>query len=35
MLRHRRIVQALGVVSIFVTAMWGMWVNLNVSVLHP
>ena len=32
--RHRRHVQLLGVVSIFVTSMWGMWVNLNASVLH-
>ena len=33
MIRHRRIVQAIGVVSIFVTAMWGMWKNLSASVL--
>ncbi len=31
--RTRRIIQGIGVVSIFVTSMWGMWVNLNVSVL--
>ena len=31
--RHRMAVQALGMVSIFVTAMWGMWQNLNASVL--
>ena len=30
---HRRNVQVLGVLSIFVTSMWGMWVNLNQSVL--
>ncbi len=30
---HRRKVQGVGVVSIFVTSMWGMWVNLNVNVL--
>ncbi|MEM9797986.1 MAG: component of SufBCD complex [Pseudomonadota bacterium] len=30
---HRRMVQAVGIVSIFVTSMWGMWVNLNHSVL--
>ena len=33
LLRHRRTVQAVGAGAIFVTAMWGMWVNLNVSVL--
>lgn len=31
--RHRIAVQAVGVVSIFVTAVWGMWQNLNVSAL--
>ncbi|MEM8848393.1 MAG: component of SufBCD complex [Pseudomonadota bacterium] len=31
--RHRRSVQMVGVVSIFATSMWGMWVNLNQSVL--
>lgn len=31
--RHRRYVQMVGVVSIFATSMWGMWVNLNQSVL--
>jgi hypothetical protein len=30
---HRMSVQAVGVVSIFVTAMWGMWQNLNASTL--
>ncbi|WP_096785756.1 component of SufBCD complex [Rhodobacter sp. CZR27] len=30
---HRRRVQALGVVSIFVTAMWGMYQNLRIGVL--
>lgn len=30
---HRRRVQLVGIVSIFVTSMWGMWVNLNQSVL--
>ncbi|MGB3408581.1 MAG: component of SufBCD complex [Jannaschia sp.] len=30
---HRRKVQTIGVFSIFVTSMWGMWVNLNQSVL--
>ncbi|MEL6585561.1 MAG: component of SufBCD complex [Pseudomonadota bacterium] len=31
--RHRRAIQLIGVVSIFTTALWGMWVNLNASVL--
>ncbi|MEM7641033.1 MAG: component of SufBCD complex [Pseudomonadota bacterium] len=31
--KHRRSVQMVGVVSIFATSMWGMWVNLNQSVL--
>lgn len=31
--RHRRNIQMIGVVSIFVTALWGMWQNMNVSVL--
>ena len=31
--RHRLMVQGLGVVSIFVTALWGMWQNLNLSEL--
>jgi hypothetical protein len=31
--RHRRTVQGLGLVSIFATAMWGMWVNVTASVL--
>jgi hypothetical protein len=30
---HRRAVQGLGMVSIFLTAMWGMLQNLNISVL--
>lgn len=30
---HRLKVQAIGVVAIFVTAMWGMWQNLNAAVL--
>jgi hypothetical protein len=28
--RHRLMVQAIGMVSIFVTAFWGMWQNMNV-----
>ncbi|WP_233489776.1 component of SufBCD complex [Jannaschia rubra] len=31
--RTRRWIQGIGIVSIFVTSMWGMWVNLNVNVL--
>lgn len=31
--RHRLIVQAIGMVSIFVTAMWGMYMNLSVGAL--
>jgi hypothetical protein len=31
---HRRIVQAVGMVSIFVTAMFGMYQNLNISILN-
>ncbi|WP_299813637.1 component of SufBCD complex [uncultured Jannaschia sp.] len=31
--RTRRTIQLIGILSIFVTSMWGMWVNLNVSVL--
>ncbi len=30
---HRHAVQGLGVVSIFVTAMWGMFQNMNITVL--
>ena len=33
LLRHRRAVQMVGVVAIFVTSMWGMWTNLNANVL--
>ncbi len=31
--RHRLFVQAIGVVSIFVTAMWGMYQNLTIGAL--
>lgn len=31
--RTRRWIQMIGIVSIFVTSMWGMWSNLNSSVL--
>ncbi|WP_109565823.1 component of SufBCD complex [Jannaschia seohaensis] len=30
---HRRMVQAVGVVAIFVTSMFGMWINMNHSAL--
>jgi len=30
---HRMFVQMIGVVAIFVTAMWGMWTNLNYGAL--
>ncbi len=33
LVRTRRMVQGVGIVSIFVTSMWGMWVNLNANVL--
>lgn len=33
LVRHRMAIQVLGMVSIFVTAMWGMWQNLNASAL--
>jgi len=32
---HRLSVQMLGVVFIFITAFWGMWVNVTVSPLSP
>lgn len=31
--RHRKGIQVLGVVSIFVTALWGMYTNMTVTVL--
>jgi hypothetical protein len=31
---HRRVTQSIGMVAIFVTAMYGAWVNLNLSILH-
>ncbi len=33
LLRHRLITQFIGMVSIFVTALWGMYQNISVSVL--
>ncbi len=32
--RTRRRIQAIAIASIFLTSMWGMWVNLNASVLN-
>lgn len=34
MRNHRMIVQLMGVISIFVTAFWGMYTNVTVSPLH-
>jgi hypothetical protein len=31
--RHRMVIQGIGIVSIFVTAFWGMLQNFNVSIL--
>lgn len=31
---HRMIVQLMGVISIFITAFWGMYTNVTVSPLH-
>ncbi len=33
LMRHRFWTQALGIVSIFITAMWGMWQNMNLGPL--
>jgi hypothetical protein len=33
MTRHRFVTQLIGMVSIFCTAMWGMWQNMMISVL--
>lgn len=33
LMRHRFVTQAIGILSIFVTAMWGMYWNMNVGVL--
>lgn len=34
LLIHRRAVQMIGMVTIFVTALFGMWQNFSISVLH-
>jgi hypothetical protein len=31
---HRRVTQVIGMVSIFVTAIYGTWQNISVSILH-
>jgi len=31
---HRLLVQVVGVIAIFMTAMWGMWTNLNYGALR-
>jgi hypothetical protein len=31
--QHRLVVQIIGMISIFVTAMWGMYQNMNIGVL--
>jgi len=33
LIRHRQLVQVIGMLSIFVTALWGMWKNLDRSYL--
>ena len=33
LIRHRQAVQVVGMISIFVTALWGMWQNLDRSYL--
>jgi hypothetical protein len=33
--RHRMIVQAIGMVSIFITSLWGMWQNMQVYAIWP
>jgi hypothetical protein len=33
--RHRMTVQAIGMVSIFITSLWGMWQNMQVFAIWP
>ncbi|WP_022704847.1 hypothetical protein [Pseudorhodobacter ferrugineus] len=33
--RHRMKVQAIGMVSIFITSLWGMWQNMQVYAIWP
>jgi hypothetical protein len=34
LIRHRRVTQVIGMLSISVTAFYGMWMNTSVSILH-
>jgi hypothetical protein len=34
LLRHRRVTQVIGMLAISVTALYGTWQNVNVSILH-
>lgn len=34
LIRHRRVTQMIGMLSILVTALYGMWMNTTVSILH-
>jgi hypothetical protein len=34
LIRHRRVTQVIGMISICVTALYGTWQNVNVSILH-
>jgi hypothetical protein len=34
MIVHRRVTQSIGMVAIFVTAMFGAWANINVSIIN-
>lgn len=34
LIRHRRVTQLIGMLSITVTALYGTWQNVNVSILH-
>jgi hypothetical protein len=34
LMRHRRVTQVIGMLSICVTAIYGMWQNTSVSILH-
>jgi hypothetical protein len=34
LIRHRRVTQVIGMLSICVTALYGTWQNVNVSILH-
>lgn len=34
LMRHRRLVQVVGMVSIFITSLFGMYQNLNISILN-